>query len=290
MARNILDELFVALDWIRSEDLEGAAFKEDRSFFRKFVQSPPTNDSATNNSNLEYSREFDSTARDMNVGISGTVFTAAAEDSVGEFIDCWLKFTEGQSGHSPVVKLAISYVLYLAASPGSTSVYDADEELFLLFLAKNIGLKQPVFELSKRIDKEGAKQNSGEFGKSLRDVFSTGSWEPWLRYFLELTRQQAIWYRAWLVQLGTAYETLVQAAVKLNANRRKQLVELLLRRPVCSHETITAAGIAWDRNTATSYLKVFAEAGVLQIRKIGKFQVFVNFPLLELFKADPGAD
>ena len=66
----------------------------------------------------------------------------------------------------------------------------------------------------------------------------------------------------------------------------KELVEQLFDRPYCKIGFLVDAGIA-KRQTASRYLQELADAGMLDLVKIGRESIYVNREFLELLRRPP---
>jgi hypothetical protein len=64
-----------------------------------------------------------------------------------------------------------------------------------------------------------------------------------------------------------------------------ELVELIFVQPYCRIQNLVDAGVA-QRQTASTYLKVLCDAGVLREVKAGRDKVFVHPKFIELLASD----
>jgi hypothetical protein len=62
----------------------------------------------------------------------------------------------------------------------------------------------------------------------------------------------------------------------------KEFVELLFHQPYTKVQFLVDAGLA-KRKTAADYLNQIAESGVLQIKKVGRENLYLNSRLFEVF-------
>ena len=115
------------------------------------------------------------------------------------------------------------------------------------------------------------------------------AWEPWLLYMLEAVRETARWTLAKIAAIrqpvGDTRPEHVRggAAEDLQPRAGRRVFE----QPYCRIAEPRRAGIA-KRQTASRYLKLLAEIGVLEERKSGREKLFINPRLLALLaERDP---
>ena len=65
----------------------------------------------------------------------------------------------------------------------------------------------------------------------------------------------------------------------------QELIDEVFTQPYCRIENLVHAGVA-KRQTASRYLKLLAEIGVLEEKKIGREELFVHPELLSLLADD----
>ena len=77
-------------------------------------------------------------------------------------------------------------------------------------------------------------------------------------------------------------DTIMQAKAKLPRRvYSKELIELLFVQPYCKVKHLVDADIA-KRQTAAEYLKELEKIGILQSRKVGTINLYLNIRLYEL--------
>jgi len=149
----------------------------------------------------------------------------------------------------------------------------------ILYLILNQHLDIPILYLSSYII-----DRKSEYYRLLLDVTANVRWDKWILYFLkgiEVTAKETIGkIRAIKELMDETIEFVKQAAPKIYS---KELVETLFVHPYCKNEFIEQA-IVVERKAASRYLHQLDEIGVLDIKKIGRENIFINKKLMELLR------
>ena len=99
---------------------------------------------------------------------------------------------------------------------------------------------------------------------------------------LEAVRETTDWTLAKIEAIRNLAEiTAPDVSEKLPKVYSRELVDEIFVRPYCRIENLVQAGVA-KRQTASRYLKLLQEMGVLEERKVGREKLFVHPKLLSL--------
>jgi Fic family protein len=154
-----------------------------------------------------------------------------------------------------------------------------------LFLIQEGLLSMPILYLSRYIIR-----NRDEYYRRLLAVTRSQSWEDWMLYMLEAVRETASWTLGRIEAIRhLADATTEQVRRELPKIYTHELMDVVFTQPYCRIDNLVQAGIA-KRETASRYLKLLAEQGILRERKLGREKLFVHTALLELLAEDGRAE
>ncbi len=182
----------------------------------------------------------------------------------------------------PLIKMAIVHYQFEAIHPFHDGNGRTGRILCILQLMEDGLLSEPVLYLSRHII-----QRKSDYYRLLRAVTSDGAWEPWLLFMLEGVEVTAKWTLA-KIQAVQALMEKMEAQMRLHLPKQarvRELAELLVERPYCKTALIEQKGLAL-RQTASSYLSILAEKGLLDTVKIGRENVYINSALLAVLRGD----
>jgi Fic family protein len=188
------------------------------------------------------------------------------------------EYIHGEDTTDPLLKLAIIHYQFEAIHPFTDGNGRTGRIVNILYLVLKGLLDLPVLYLSKYIIEE-----KSEYYRLLRSVTAGGEWEPWIMYMLEAVEQTALHTREKILDIRDLMAEALQFAKENLPSRvySKELIEILFRQPYTKGQFLVDAGIA-ERKTAASYLKEIENIGILQSRKIGKENLYLNVKLFEI--------
>jgi Fic family protein len=147
----------------------------------------------------------------------------------------------------------------------------------VLYLILKGYLDIPILNLSSYIIK-----NKPRYYELLSSITTTGQWEEWIIYMLkgiEVTAKVTIQKIKQIRSLLDETNILVKdRASKIYS---KELVELLFVHPYCKIEFLTRQ-LKVERKAASRYLYQLEELGILELRKSGKENFFINKELMRI--------
>ncbi len=188
------------------------------------------------------------------------------------------QFIHARDALDPLVKLALAHYQFEAIHPFFDGNGRTGRLVNILFLVQKGLLDSPVLYLSKHII-----DRKPEYYRRLRRVTENGEWEAWVLYMLEAVESTSVFTRQRILAIRALLdETLALAKSKLPARvYSKDLIELIFRQPYTKGQFVVDAGLA-ERQTAAEYLKELEAIGLLESRKVGRENLYLNVKLYEL--------
>lgn len=181
------------------------------------------------------------------------------------------RFIHADDDLDPLIKMAVMHYQFEAIHPFPDGNGRTGRILNLLYLVDQKLLDIPVLFLSRYII-----SNKAGYYEGLRLVTEQQSWEQWILFMLravEATSQQTFDQVTRILDLMEAVRARVQ--VEAEGIYSKDLVEVIFRQPYTKIQFLVDAGIA-KRQTASRYLQVLAEMGILREQQIGREKYYVN--------------
>ena len=238
------------------------------------------------------------TIRENNAGIRNVPGTKIANPSTGKIIytppegesiirdklSNLQEYIHADDGIDPLVKMAVIHYQFEAIHPFTDGNGRTGRILNILYLVHKGVLELPVLYLSRHMI-----ENRTDYYRRLRSVTEKGAWEPWILYMLEAVEKTAHQTRQMILEIRSLLdETLAYSKANLPARvYSKELIELLFRQPYTKVKFLVDEGLA-ERKTAASYLKAFEKIGILESRKVGKENLYLNKKLYKLLSGPPG--
>jgi Fic family protein len=207
------------------------------------------------------------------------VFTPPeGEDIIRDKLKNLEDYIHAEDTVDPLMKLALIHYQFEAIHPFTDGNGRTGRILNILYLTSNQLLDLPVLYLSKYII-----EHKSDYYRLLRDVTEHQEWEPWILFMLDAVEQTAIHTRDKILAIRELLiKTLEITKEKLPSRvYSKDLIELLFHQPYTKAQFLVDAGIA-ERKTAANYLKEIEKIGVLQNRKVGRENLYLNKELFEI--------
>lgn len=222
----------------------------------------------------------------------GTRIVNAASDSViytpPEGLDVILKklqnlesFIHDHDDLDPLIKMAVIHYQFEAIHPFRDGNGRTGRILNILYLVLAELLDIPVLYLSQAII-----QNKQQYYRLLRSVTEDGAWEPWVLFMLRAVEETSKFTCARIQAIRHLLEQTLEQARDILPNHvySKELIELIFMHPYCKITHLVEHNIA-KRVTASTYLAEMVKAGILEMRKVGKENVYVNIALMNLLSS-----
>jgi Fic family protein len=212
-----------------------------------------------------------------------TIYTPPeGESTIRGLLAGWEKFMNDEKELDPLIRMAAGHYQFEAIHPFTDGNGRTGRVLNSLFLIQEGLLSMPILYLSRHI----IRHKDAYYGQ-LIDVTRREAWEPWLLYMLDAVRETSDWTLAKIEAIRNLADT-TSERVRENLPKiySRELIDEVFTQPYCRIDNLVQRGIA-KRQTASRYLKLLAEMGVLEERKVGREKLFVNPDLLSLL-ADEG--
>ncbi len=196
-------------------------------------------------------------------------------------LDNWADFMHRHTDIDPLVRLAVQHYQFEAIHPFADGNGRTGRILNILFLVQHGLLNSPILYLSRYIIR-----NKGPYYELLLKVTSEQSWTPWIMFILDGIEETCTWTTGKIKAIRELMEHTGEfVQQQLPKIYTWELVELLFKQPYCRIGNLVDAGIA-KRQTASVYLKLLCEAGVLKEIKSGRENIFVHPKYIELLTGE----
>ncbi len=182
----------------------------------------------------------------------------------------------------PLVKMAVIHHQFESIHPFYDGNGRTGRIINILYLVAKGLLDIPVLYLSRYIIR-----TKPEYYRLLQQTRETGDWEPWILYMLkgvELTSRQTIWIIQQIKEIMMAYKHRIRT--ELPKIYSQDLLNNLFRHPYTKIESVQH-DLGVSRLTAAKYLERLTEKGFIEKHKIGRYNYYVNRPLMAIFMDIP---
>ena len=179
----------------------------------------------------------------------------------------------------PLIVMAIAHHQFESIHPFDDGNGRAGRILNSLYLVAKGLLDQPVLYLSGYII-----DTKADYYSLLQRTRETNNWEPWLLYLIrgvEETSKQTIGLIEAIRNLMSSYEERIKKDLpKLYSH---ELLGNLFRHPYTKIEAVQD-DLGVSRLTASKYLSALTEKGFVEKHRSGKYNYYVNRPLIRIFE------
>ena len=189
---------------------------------------------------------------------------------------------DGLSDADPLVKMAVIHQQFESIHPFYDGNGRTGRIINILYLVAKGLLNIPVLHLSRYVIR-----TKSEYYRLLQQTRDTGDWEPWILYMLqgvELTARQTIWIIGRIKSLMMDYKHRIRA--ELPKIYSQDLLNNLFRHPYTKIEALQN-DLRVSRLTATKYLDRLTDEGFVEKHKIGRYNYYINVPLVQIFTEIP---
>ena len=176
-----------------------------------------------------------------------------------------------------LIRLAIMHYQFEAIHPFPDGNGRTGRILNILLLVEHKLLDIPVLYLSRYI-----LENRASYYEGLRRVTEEGAWEEWVLYILKAIEVTARETQERVQQILSLMDSIrAEVQEKAPGIYSKDLIETIFRNPYCKIKFVVDDGMV-TRQTASTYLKVLSELGILRPHKIGREIYFINDRLFKV--------
>ena len=217
-----------------------------------------------------------------------TVYTPPQDkDTILRLMDNVVGFIndDSLSEVDPLTKMALLHFQFETIHPFYDGNGRTGRILNILYLVQQDLLDLPILYLSRFII-----QRKGDYYRLLQEVRDKENWEEWILYMLEgveETAKQTIHIISQMRILMQEYKHRIRK--DLPKIYSQDLLNNLFKHPYTKIEFVME-DLDVSRLTATRYLNLLVDAGLLQKQKVGKSNFYINEPLYNLFKESKTAN
>ena len=190
-------------------------------------------------------------------------------------------FLHAEDNLDPLIRMAAAHYQFEAIHPFTDGNGRTGRILNTLFLINKGLLDLPILYLSRYINEHRA-----DYYSRLLGVTTSGAWEPWLLYMLDAVAETSTWttekIRAIRKLMDATVDYVSHASPKIYS---RELVEVIFTQPYSRISDVVGAKLA-NRATASKHLKELVDKGVLQERKEGRENIYINVRFLDLLTSD----
>jgi len=184
---------------------------------------------------------------------------------------------DSSCGVDPLIKMAIAHHQFESIHPFRDGNGRAGRILNSLYLVARELVDQPILYLSGYII-----DTKADYYQLLQETRVDGDWEPWLLYILrgvEVTAAKTIELIQWMRTLMSDVEKRMREVLpKIYSH---ELLINLFRHPYTSIEAVQK-DLGVSRLTASKYLTELTNRGFLEKHRFGKYNYYVNRPLVRI--------
>ncbi len=177
-----------------------------------------------------------------------------------------------------LVKMAVIHHQFESIHPFYDGNGRTGRIINILYLVAKGLLDIPVLYLSRYIIR-----TRSEYYRLLQQTRETGDWEPWVLYMLEgieQTARQTIWIIQQIKEVMMTYKHRMRT--ELPKIYSQDLLNNLFYHPYTRIEFVQN-DLRVSRLTATKYLEQLTENGFIEKHKVGRYNYYVNRPLMNIF-------
>lgn len=181
----------------------------------------------------------------------------------------------------PLIRMALAHHRFESIHPFYDGNGRTGRILNVLYLVKEKRLDVPVLYMSRHIMRTKAR-----YYELLQAVRERDEWEAWVLYVLEAVEVTA---REGIATVGAIRTALLDLKHQIRSKHKfysQDLINNLFAHPYTKVQFIEE-DLGVTRITATKYLDALADDGVLDKRKVGRFNYYVNVRLMAILTGSP---
>jgi Fic family protein len=193
----------------------------------------------------------------------------------------WERYLHEVAEVDPLIRMAVAHYQFEAIHPFPDGNGRTGRVINILFLIEQGLIDLPILYLSRYVN-----DNRGEYYRLLLDVTTKAAWEAWVLYMLVAVEETSLWTVNKIAAIKSLMdETVRHVGAAMPKIYSRELVEIIFTQPYCRIGNLVDAGIG-SRNTAGKYLRELTAGGILESRKEGREQLYINSRFLALLMSD----
>jgi Fic family protein len=207
-----------------------------------------------------------------------TIYTPpSGENIIREKLSNWEKFINNTVDLDPLIILSLMHYQFEAIHPFSDGNGRTGRILNILYLLQEELLDIPVLFLSRYINTTKSKYYTKLLNVTLKE-----EWEEWILYMLSCIYETSLWTKNKIISIKELFDkTREKVQKELPKIYSMELLEVLFEQPYCRIHNLKEANIA-KRQTGSVYLKELVKIGILEERKVGRDNIYINKELYKL--------
>lgn len=205
------------------------------------------------------------------------VYTPPVKSKIPKYMSHLEEFlNDTPQGMDPLIACALGHYQFEAIHPFSDGNGRAGRILMVLHLVKSGVIDLPILYISGYIN-----EHRGEYYQRLLEVTTKGKWVDYIEFMLRGYKIQATVTKEMIFRIMNLFWKLKDEIKKKGkAIYSADLVEAIFSRPVIS--PVKLGGIlGCHYTTAGRYLEFLVKMGLMIDKKIGRYHLYANKPLLQ---------
>lgn len=212
------------------------------------------------------------------------VYTPPSPELVPGLMGDLERYINAEDETDPIIRMALIHHLFESIHPFYDGNGRTGRIINILYLVTEGLLDTPILYLSRYIN-----QTRGEYYHRLREVRDAEGWEEWIVYIVRgvaATARQTIGLIGSIRELYDAHGSRIRERHKFYS---LDLMNSLFRHPY-TKTSFLASDLGVNRVTAMRYLDVLAADDIVEKRKLGKENYYINRDLVALLFTLPKLD
>ena len=211
--------------------------------------------------------------------IENASFIPAPPEAIPDLMKNWEAYINLNTEGDLLVQIAVAHYQFEAIHPFTDGNGRIGRLVIPLFLVEKHLLPSPVLYISQFFE-----QNRANYIANLRSVDKEGTWTPWVTFFLEAIRLQALRTTAAIQQITQLYGDLKVQVAGWGTVHGPALLDHIFIRPAVNYTYLTSVLIAAPQ-TIYNLLDRFEKEGILTV--LGhrrRDRIYVFHQLIDLLK------
>jgi Fic family protein len=213
--------------------------------------------------------------------IEEATYVPPAASDIPSLLGNWEKYMHSEKEKDPLVQIGIAHYQFEAIHPFLDGNGRIGRLLIPLFLYHRGLLSYPLLYVSEYFE-----ENRSDYYTLLNQVSGSGSWEGWLKFFLEAITVESLKTKETILEMLDLRDSLLKHEIKeINSIHAITLLDIIFAAPIISFASIKAGLDTISKQTIYNLLSRFVELGILEeISGRQRKKVYVFKQLLEILQ------